>query len=487
METTTSTWDSTHSIENSDCVASPSQYSVLWSNGFSNKEAYAKNQKYLRMVLKNINNHIPIKVTKNNENVTEVIIDPQDAFVVQLNTLIAEFDTSPRPEIVAVTIESLFNRKCVHTFSTKIAENPTKDGPFIRWTQIAKIPFSMGSSGKTFNKGDVAEGIIGAALAAKFSLEANADTEITPDDIKSILADMQPQMEAAETPPNITWNKKSHSNQELCSLEIILKKPQLLALLNASNWKGLSQEFTAAAKYANSNFVKAHLKSLVNTPNRDAVHIKSIGADNEKGTKVDLQVFIGREGVNLLKSNINISLKTGTTKTLEQAGITEDAIVELFARIGIKNTFDQEFDKNEIWYKNAFKFAAAQLNTQLTHNGDRDELRLIRKLGVSIENYATKKEKNVVKILLKSGDYKVFDYSGLSKKLMLANLNVIKLKARFVNKNTRPAFEIYDAVSNKRLIVFRLEIKEGGTQINKVHIEGGPLLDKLTVKPRTIR
>jgi len=101
------------------------------------------------------------------------------------------------------------------------------------------------------------------------------------------------------------------------------------------------------------------------------------------------------------------------------------------------------------------------------------ENKFLRKLGAGIKYFATKEE-DIVKVQLSNGDFKVVTYGGLEDKIQDH-----ELEAQYVDSMKRPYIVIRDKKTKDVLITFRIEVRNG-TEIYKLHIEGGKLLDDLT-------
>jgi hypothetical protein len=338
----------------------------------------------------------------------------------------------------------------------------------ISWTKIEKTPFSVGDV--KFNRGDVAEGILGAAIAAKFKQPFKT---IDIDDIKSILTSMNKSTKTAST--SLKSDKTPKSGNDNISLTISLKPAQLKALFDDKNWSMMNDEFTAAVKYANSTYVFEHADLLGNNGTDDTVDISSVGSVDEKGTKVDLKVMIGINKGEPVLTNLNLSLKAGQTKNLEQTGVSYEKISDAIERLGIDiKEWNAPFVKEEDWYASVFKLTTIKLNKMFQQKGG--EKTFIHTLSSAIKYFATKDE-DVSKVHLNKGDFKVFSYKDIESKL-----SSYELEAYYALDNKRPKFGIREVNSKKNiLLTFRLEVRNGGN-IYKMHIEGGDLLDTITIE-----
>jgi hypothetical protein len=270
-------------------------------------------------------------------------------------------------------------------------------------------------------------------------------------------------------------DKTPKSGNDNISLTISLKPAQLKALFDDKNWSMMNDEFTAAVKYANSTYVFEHADLLGNNGTDDTVDISSVGSVDEKGTKVDLKVMIGINKGEPVLTNLNLSLKAGQTKNLEQTGVSYEKISDAIERLGIDiKEWNAPFVKEEDWYASVFKLTTIKLNKMFQQKGG--EKTFIHTLSSAIKYFATKDE-DVSKVHLNKGDFKVFSYKDIESKL-----SSYELEAYYALDNKRPKFGIREVNSKKNiLLTFRLEVRNGGN-IYKMHIEGGDLLDTITIE-----
>ena len=393
------------------------------------------------------------------------------AFIAQVNsgkpTLLADgrkvkFDTNHKNYKALVTKSSATDEKISQFL--KGVKLVTTDNEELAWTKIEKTPFSMGEA--KFNRGEVAEGIMGAALAAKFM---QPDEEVQLDAIHGVLNRMNvTEKSATASLPH----RSDESGKDVIQLSIFLKQNSMKALFDKENWPDLGSEFTSAIKYANSKYVTEHAKLLNSNGTNDKVEISSMGSKDEKGTKADLQVMIGLNGKKPTKANLSLSIKTGQTKNLEQTGVSYERISDAFAVFGIDIAeMNASFVKQESWYSEAFKLAVNKFNTGL--DASDGERKFISRLGKGVKYFATKDE-DIVKVHLTDGDFKVANYSDLEDKI-----KDYELEAQYGGDEKRPQITIRDKTSKNVLVTFRIEVRNE-TEVYKMHIEGGKLLDLLT-------
>lgn len=319
-------------------------------------------------------------------------------------------------------------------------------------------------TGAQFNRGDVSEGIIAATVAAKFT---NPTKQIDLADVYATIDKLA------------TSNKIDLSNGvgDLIRLEVNLKKNSFDAFTNKSLRKELTAEYTAAIQYANSKAVATYAKLIHDNKKIDTVIVSSDGVSDEKGTKVDMAVWVGygmKDGTqkDLRKlTHLSLSLKSGDTITMAQKGATPEKVVEFW------NFFDlpvdvHHYEKSIPWFTNMFREIAGKIEARL--GNDINEKNFIMSLAKGIKLNATNNDDSVIVLHINKGDFNRYSFKNLEDKLHTINLGVV------LKTDTKlPRMEIVDKNSGERLLGFRLEVRDGG-KTYKLHVEKGPLLNKLT-------
>jgi hypothetical protein len=393
-----------------------------------------------------------------------------DEGIIEYTPLMQELEVSDNPKSILLGPDG----KAAEIFKIQGRDK------WYKWTNIHKSNF-----GNTLNKGDLAEGIFSAAVAARF---LSPNTNITENDVKTVLRDL------GKSPSKQYLSIKRESSAgsiDTIEIKMSLKPGGLKNLYKEDNWNFLKDEFKSCVKFANSKNVSRYATVIDHNPTNDLVIVDSMGAVNEKGTKVDMSVKIALnhgsiEEVDLNKhirtTRLNLSLKSGETKNLEQAGYTPESLQRIFDPLGIDiSDLNKYYASNdETWYRIIFNIAARRINRFVQKN-DRNKAIFMKKLANAIEEYATKMDRSVLQLHLKKGDFHFNNYQNLEDKL-----KDIELEAAYdgpggtSNRRSRPYFIIRDANDPEKgeLLVFRLEVRSG-VGINKIHIQKGPLLSKL--------
>jgi hypothetical protein len=211
---------------------------------------------------------------------------------------------------------------------------------------------------------------------------------------------------------------------------------------------------------------------LRNNETADAIVVIANGASDEKGTKIDMNILVGLDGSIPRKvKNLSLSLKSGNTKTMAQIGTKLDRVVSFWEGFGISIRPDN-YEKTEDWFSNLFKEVVIDINKKL--GTDAKGKAYLQTLVKGIQHTATGSDDSVTVLHINKGDFTTHSFKNLDRKL-----KDINLKAIIHETSKRPEINIIDSTSNEKLLGFRLEVRDAGKTL-KIHVEKGPLLNKLT-------
>lgn len=367
-------------------------------------------------------------------------------------------------------LDSLESKKVLGILTKKdvitiVSKDVSKQGIY-KYIKVSSKRFGAGyvklssiqrpSSDRSFNRGDIAEGIVGVAIAVKF---ANPNRKITIDDVYSTIDKLDD-----------TGELQLH-NQENDTIKLVVKlSPVNYAnFINHSYRKDLLDEFTSAIKFANSTRIES-AKEINKNHTDDTVISASDGISNQKGTKIDTTVSIGLDGHTPVKY-LSMSLKTGTTKTLGQYGTKLPRFIEFWGWFGITIKPDK-YELKQEWFKDLFMEVKSDINHKL--GSDNKEKTFLSTLAKGLKLVATGGDDSVVMLHLKNGDFNLHSFTNID-----AKLKDIKLKAIY-HEAKRPEIRIIDTVTNEVLVGFRLEVRGSDKESFKIFVQKGPLLDKLT-------
>ena len=331
---------------------------------------------------------------------------------------------------------------------------------------------------KLANRGEIAEGILGAAMFAKFTKRAPQEeiAQVTVQDIERVLAQLS---NKAEDVYSVTVNDSDNQHADTITFDLFLKTKPFQDLMDLKKREALMQEFSSAAAYVNTPNAERYSRYFYINGKSDSIEIIANGAIAEKESKVD--VFVK---VNGQKLRLNTSLKIGGIKQFGQVGGSDMAsMATLWNYFGVdvapmtkkfeKLRGNDQFEALEYMYRNI----ANQLDKELSGNNDRTEASFVTKIADAITHFATLGEKNVELVDFSKNGFKILRFNKLVQKM-----HNIDLTATYKESKGRPEIGIHDVSDPKRELLsirVKIENKKNGPYVRNI-IEKGPLLDELT-------
>ena len=330
------------------------------------------------------------------------------------------------------------------------------------------------------NKGDVSEGLLGAAIVARFinpSIEA-----ITPNHIDKVLDDMRALYDGKIKIVENTWTIANAKPDEV-QFKLSMPKTSLNALL--INRNEVRPLYGAVISYINSKDKVSLIKDICHSENGiynndqiDHVMVSSTGTENQRGTKIDVSVKIKRgDGKPVELKNLgNISLKSLGTKQLYQyGGDKAENISEFFGNLfGISlpdeiqskyNSVKSSGDKIES-IKVVFQYVYERIVSKLSGEVDADEF--VTHLANGIKNGALKakgsqSDDRIILVHLSKNDFHELDFNLVHEKLKGHTIS-----ASLTTEGANPKIKIFAKKNNsepKLLISIRARRDGKGMRI----------------------
>jgi hypothetical protein len=283
------------------------------------------------------------------------------------------------------------------------------------------------------NKGDVSEGLLGAAIVARF-INPNIET-ITPSHIDKVLDDMRGLYDGKKSVENI-WTIPNAKPDEV-QFKLSMPKTSLNALL--VNRNEVRPLYGAIISYINSKDKVSLIKDICHSENGiynneeiDHVMISSTGTENQRGTKIDVSVKIKRgDGKPVELKNLgNISLKSLGTKQLYQyGGDKAENISEFFGNvfgISLPDDIQSKYNSTKISgdkiesIKTIFQYVYERIVSKLSGEVNAEEF--INHLANGIKNGALKakgseSEDRIILVHLSKNDFHELDFNLVHEKL----------------------------------------------------------------------
>ena len=410
-----------------------------------------------------------------------------------------------------------------YEFDTFVGE---RTGRSFIWSKVVKSQYvakrnlNEGVVRKTYNKGDLAEGILAAAAFAKFLevgrsnrlestlLGANGEVspnvpDITVNHIKSILGD-----------PGLRNNQEMKSgvfevNNIKFHLRLIitLSNNNFNAIVNPEVWNNdndIKDLLSSAVRYVNSQKVEANILDfyLNNSPDTNSKNAKisSEGTLDQKSKKADVVIRVWKNNTRSASIMLNASIKT-TSQNISQQGVSYKSIYNLFHNIfGVKgiDRFRDEFTrmKNENWrfdeekalYERVFVHAMNFFEYTAFKN---NHAVAVDKLSDALFRLSANNDESVRVIQFKGGSYSRQNPSLIKKGLL--NLQTEDKRKRFhasLTKRAQPSFMIYWPLIGQspskpshtgKIVEFVLEVRTVNKKpkVNKIHVYKGKSYDKI--------
>lgn len=345
-------------------------------------------------------------------------------------------------------------------------------------SKLEKIPIGAfdkpkKDTGGWNTKGDVAEGIVGAAIAARF---INKNRDIVPKDIQRVISQMKGSGAKRET-----MYKSLNENPKIVDdvrFYLSLATPNMDALCDPRNFTPLQDLFQSAAEYANGKTVREWGNLLYTNNMYNYIEVISDGLGGQKKTKVDVRVLVDNE-----HTDINVSLKAGDVKQFGQVSGAEfdkqEFLWEKLMKIDVKflkaeyESLVSEKKTFDAIYK-VYNFATREINKRLAEESSRNKL--LDDLGDGILYFATLNEKDVTLVQLNRREAKVYNFDGLKQAIM----QIKDLRADITTSAGKPKIVIADGAKSALLeIRTKIENKPDGTPYIRNYIEKGNLLGEL--------
>lgn len=351
------------------------------------------------------------------------------------------------------------------------------------------------------NIGDVSEGLLGAALFARF---ANYDKDITDGDVKQFLTELKEAKTRIkpETDPRTRSDKiiektlrvpRNREDGTTDNYTYILR----LGIINyrdlVSEQKrgALASEIKSVAAYVNSDEVREAARLVATNKQNNEVAIITDGVTGQKSTKVDLKTYL--DGT-IMKSIGQISLKARSTDQLGQRGgswLATETLFEQMFGVELNPSFEQQWIQtltkenkrssegmalitnlvNQI-----YQSAADQINKNLAAGGKsnpEEDVDFIERISKGLKYEAALEQEGVIVIQLSKGDFYRLDFSKLEDNIRKAGIEFV---AQMNTSTKRPTLLIMDKNSNEVLFQIRFRFDSGGV---RQYIEKGPLATKL--------
>ena len=336
-----------------------------------------------------------------------------------------------------------------------------------------------------YNLGDMAEGVVGAAICARFIYK---NRNITARQVYGVLRSMgaptnYPGKKGKQVEKTFKSANLNPKIMDDVRLFISLAEVNMVALLSRGNENLLKEYVESAVKYANSPNVTKWSKLVYENNRYDKIEVLSDGLGGQRSTKVDVSVKITNDKGKLMPVDILVSLKAGDVKQFGQVSGAEfvkqqDLWGRLFGYDASIKALEEQYTDLMFMKKKpdeavslVYEFVNRKLNGDLQDQPDK----ILRNLANAINYFATLNEENVTLLQVGQNRAKVYKFDDIYNRIKGK-----KYESKIVRgKSNLPTILIES--EGKPLIQFRVkqEFKNDGSPYVRNYIEKQKLMAEL--------
>tara|TARA_B100000085_G_scaffold69115_1_gene61814 strand:- start:189 stop:1484 length:1296 start_codon:yes stop_codon:yes gene_type:complete len=336
-----------------------------------------------------------------------------------------------------------------------------------------------------YNLGDMAEGVVGAAICARFIYK---NRNITARQVYGVLRSMgaptnYPGKKGKQVEKTFKSANLNPKIMDDVRLFISLAEVNMVALLSRGNENLLKEYVESAVKYANSPNVTKWSKLVYENNRYDKIEVLSDGLGGQRSTKVDVSVKITDDKGKLMPVDILVSLKAGDVKQFGQVSGAEfvkqqDLWGRLFGYDASIKGLEEKYTDLMFMKKKpdeavslVYEFVNRKLNGDLQDQPDK----ILRNLANAINYFATLNEENVTLLQVGQNRAKVYKFDDIYNRIKGK-----KYESKIVRgKSNLPTILIES--DGKPLIQFRVkqEFKNDGSPYVRNYIEKQKLMAEL--------
>ena len=375
----------------------------------------------------------------------------------------------------------------VYTFQNEAGQFWTVAGS----TSAIEAPFVHYKGGgedeedaKVANKGEIAEGILGAAMFSKFVKRQPGEEvgQVTPQDITGILDRLK---QTSEDMYQLTVNDSDNEYADTVTFLLRLKTGPYRDLMDPAKRQLLINEYTSAAAYVNSAMAERYSKYFYLNGKADDIAILADGAASETEKKADVWVAVKDKNGNMRQLRLNTSLKVGGVKQFGQVGGSSiESMQKLWSYFDIDvseyiDAYGKRLKKDPIDALGfMYKKIAQHLAAQLSGDEVEQEVQFVDKIAHAVTYFATLGDPSVELVDFDKGGFKILRFKNLEHKL-----KTVDLTATYIASKATPEISIHEVGNPKNALInirAKRETKKSGEIYFRNLIEKGRLLEELT-------
>ena len=325
-----------------------------------------------------------------------------------------------------------------------------------------------------YNLGDMAEGVVGAAITARFIYK---NRNITERQVYGVLRSMPTPTEKSgkkglETSKDFKSANENPKVMDDVNFYLSLAAVNMNALLMPGNEDLIRPFVRSAVRYANSTNVVKWSKLLYENNRYDKIEVVSDGLGGQTSTKVD--VFVKVDGKPI---DIKVSLKAGDVKQFGQvSGIEFEKQIKLWDTTfgysneirGLKTKYEEFVTANEVPQAVSLVYnkVAAEFNKDMRTSS---KIGVLNNFAESIKYFATLNEDNVTLLQVANDAAKLYTFDQI-----LEGIKNLNLQAQVIFGRTGlPTLMIVNTDTNQPLIQYRVkqEFKPDGSPYIRNYVE----------------
>jgi hypothetical protein len=362
-----------------------------------------------------------------------------------------------------------------------------------------------------FNRGDVAEGILGAALTAKFANRPKSlkdkNNPITKEMIDYVLDKFFQSNRMIQFKVNDIVSSRGSSVVDGINFSVSLPEAAVDFLSKKQNRRIVDDLYDSAIKYVEETWAEDVLKVALNGQIDDVV-IVSDGVGDQKGTKADIKITINNKPY---KKQISLKVKGGEQfaqvsgdEFEKQKKIWEEILNLDIKKLESKyNQAIRDYDKKEIFssredkklneFKMMIKTAAGivykEAAKQMQNKINTKDKTFFDNFSKLVFEGATRGDESIELVKLENRSFKQLQFNKDFLRIYSEQLKKSNLKVKF-RETGDPLVQIYAGTENKNNLILQIRVKvEAASKNTKAgkfyspymrnYIEAGPLMFKI--------
>jgi len=335
-----------------------------------------------------------------------------------------------------------------------------------------------------FNRGDIAEAILGASLTAKL-IKRGTDRigDINENDVKSVL-----RKTIAKPDGSLTLEVDDRNSQIADKIKFTLRLPSgsMIAIKNPKLWDKFDDLFASGVEYCNDTDAEKYSNHFYKNGKVDEVFITSDGVSDQKGRKTDVQAVVRDPATGKVRDlrNVDISLKAdsniygqqGTGGLQAGKAVWLEKANAMFSPLGVVISMPTRHTDIVDFWRQVYKQATKQLNSFFAKDTANQETVFVQKVADLINKHGSGNNRNLRLLSFEKGTYSIHSFNMLKQRLVANNIDFMA-EMSIGPRSGKPSIEISDRNSGQVLTAIRYF--QGGDKSSN-YFEKGPLLHELT-------